>query len=114
MAKKHRIIKGAAHVGISRKTINGCPEFDELSGTAKILYLKIKARFNGVNNGHIKLTYADMKNCRGCLGSATLSRAANELESKGWILRPQRGALFRYKTLYGLTFKYDQYAKPIE
>jgi len=111
---KKRKYRGSSHVGMSRKTINGCPEYDALSGAAKILYLKIKGRFNGSNNGQVELPYSAMKGVKGCSARTTIARAANELEEKKWIMRIQRGGLYQRKTLYALTFKYDRYAKQEE
>jgi len=107
---KHR--KGVDHVGISRWTINGSEEWKELSSAAKILYFHIKGRFNGINNGNIELPYNAMSGVRGCSTSDTYSRAAKELESRGWIKRLKIGGLFRYKKLYKLTFRHENYAQP--
>lgn len=112
MARKRRKKGRLDFVGIERKTINNCPEWDGLTAAAKILYLHIKGRFNGSNNGEIKLTYKDMKGVKGCCSNDSISKASKELEEKKWIKRTQKGGLFRYKTLYGLTFEYDRFAMP--
>jgi len=111
--KKYRSRKrGADHVGMSRSTVNGSKEWKELSGPAKIFYLHLKARFNGVNNGKIELPYSSLKGVRGCSSSRTAYRAARELEEKGWISRSYQGGLMGNPKLYELTFRYDNYARP--
>ena len=112
MYRKRKREKGATHVGMDRRTINGCQEWKDLSGAAKILYWHIKGRFNGSNNGRIELPYSAMKGVKGCSARTTIARAADKLEKKEWIFRDQRRGLFKRKTLYGLTFIYDHYAKP--
>ncbi len=102
---------GLSHVGIERRTINNDDHWRNLSAAAKILYLHIKGRYNGRNNGEIQLTYKDMKGVKGCSSPDSYSRASAELEEKGWVKRTSRGGLFRYKTKYELTFKYDRYAE---
>jgi len=112
LSRKRKRKKGATHVGMDRRTINGCQEWKDLSGAAKILYWHIKGRFNGSNNGRIELPYSAMKGVKGCSARTTIARAANELEKKEWIFRSQRGGLYKRKNLYGFTFKYDNYANP--
>lgn len=111
MSKRRRRKRGGlSHVGIERRTINNDEQWKDLSAASKILYLHIKGRYNGRNNGEIQLTYGEMKGVKGCSSSESYSRASAELEKKEWIKRTSRGGLFRYKTLYKLTFKHDHYA----
>ncbi len=100
--------KGLAHVGIERRIFKE-EYWQGLSAAAKIFYLHLKSRYNGSNNGKIKLPYSAMKNVRGCSNARTISRAVKELEAEGWITREKKGGLIRYDNLYGLTFKYDLY-----
>lgn len=109
--KRRKTGSGLSHVGIERTTINNDEHWRDLSAAAKILYLHIKGRYNGRNNGEIQLTYKKMKGVKGCSSSESYSRASAELEKKGWIKRSSWGGLFRYKTKYELTFKYDRYAE---
>lgn len=99
-------------VGIERRTINNCPEWENLSAGAKIFYLHLKARFNGSNNGQIKLTYEEMRGVKGCCSNNSISRASKELEEKKWVEIKKKGGLYRYKNLYKLTFKHDRFAAP--
>lgn len=101
--------KGLAHVGIERRTLKE-ENWQGLSAGAKIFYLHLKGRYNGSNNGEIKLPYSAMRNVKGCCNARAISKAIKELEDKGWIIRKKKGGLYRYENLYKLTFKYDFYA----
>jgi len=85
------------------------PEWNGLSAAAKTLYPRLKANYNGSNNGEIELPYEDMKNCKGCSAHSTLSRAFKELEKKEWIELTQLGGLFRRINKYKLTFKHERF-----
>lgn len=110
MTKRRRRSKGGGlqHVGLERRTLRES-QWRELSGPAKIFYLHLKARFNGSNNGKIKLPYSAMADVQGCCNRHAISKAIKELETKGWIIRKTKGGLYRHENLYKLTFKYDFY-----
>ena len=99
---------GLQHVGLERRTLKE-KEFQELSPVAKIFYIYLKGRYNGANNGSIKLPYSAMKNVKGCCCRYAISKAIKELETKGWITRKKKGGLYRYDNLFKLTFKFDFY-----
>ena len=101
--------KGLQHVGIERRTLKEDP-WRGLSGAAKIFYWHLKGRYNGANNGEIRLPYAAMKGVKGCSNDHAIAKAIKELEKKKWIKREKKGGLYRYNNLYTLTFKYDFYA----
>ncbi len=101
--------KGLAHVGIESRTLKE-EHWRGLSAAAKIFYIHLKGRYNGSNNGKIKLPYRAMKNVKGCCRHQTISKAIKELEAKGWIKKKQYGGHTRWDNLYKLTFKYDFYA----
>jgi len=82
-------------------------EWKQLSPRAKILYLYIKAKYNGTNNGHIRLYYSELKKIRGFKSYFVISAAFKELEGKEWINRTQLGGLYRHFNEYRLTGKYD-------
>lgn len=111
MTHRRRGKENPDFVGIERRVINNSKEWDNLSAAAKILYIHLKGRFNGRNNGDIELPYLSMKGVKGCKSSRTFSNAADELEKKKWIKRSTVGGLYRYKKKYTLTFKYDSFAK---
>jgi len=86
-----------------------CQEWKELGVAAKLLYLYIKGKYNGANNGLIRLYYSELKNVKGLASPTTISQAIKELETKGWIERTKAGGLHRYFNNYRLTGKYDEH-----
>ena len=81
----------------------------QLSPAAKLFYIHLKAKYNGNNNGEIRLHYSELKGIRGISAPPTISKATNELEEKGWIRRTQHGGLYRYHNKFELTGKFDEY-----
>jgi len=76
-----------------------------LRSSAKILYIHIKHKYVGYNNGEICLHYNEL---RDFMAPGTISRAFKELEEKGWIDREdQVGGKYRFTVFYKLTGKYD-------
>ena len=80
-------------------------EWRELGRPAKLIYIYIKAKYNGSNNGDLKLTYCELKKE---FASATISKALKELVAKKWIEKTKHGGLFRFYCLYKLTGIYDR------
>jgi len=76
----------------------------ELAHTEKIVYIHLKANFNGSNNGRIPFKYSHMK---GIMSPATISKALKGLLGKGWIEKTQYGGMYRYSCLYKLTGNHD-------
>jgi len=107
MAKKLRS-KGLQHIGIERRTLKQ-EHWRGLSASAKIFYIHLKGRYNGSNNGDIRLPYSAMRDVKGCSHPTTISKAVQELEAKKWIRLKTRGGLFRHNNYYKLTFNYDLY-----
>ncbi len=85
-----------------------CDEWKVLSPSAKLLYLYLKARFNGSNNGKIRLSYSALSGIKGISSSATISKAMKELEESGWINRTKIGGLYRNNNEFRLTAKFDE------
>jgi len=108
MSKKKRP-KGLQHIGIERRTLKE-NHWRGLSAAAKIFYIHLKGRYNGSNNGQIRLSYGAMKGVKGCCNPNAISKAVKELEAKKWIKIEKKGGLFRHNNFYKLTFKYDLYA----
>ncbi|MFH1800234.1 MAG: hypothetical protein ABH891_05260 [Candidatus Omnitrophota bacterium] len=76
-----------------------------LSNSAKVLYIHLKHKFVGHNNGEICLHYSEV---RDILAPGTISRAFKELEEKDWIRREQQiGGKYRFTVYYRLTGKHD-------
>lgn len=61
-----------------------------LSGTALKVLIELYSRFNGRNNGTLCLSYADAAK-RLSIGQATIRRAFDELQAKGFIRLVKRG-----------------------
>ena len=85
-----------------------CSGWKELSPSAKLLYIYIKSRYNGSNNGKIKLPYSELSGIKGISSSKTISNAQLELKQKGWISISQHGGMYRYFNLYKLTWRFDR------
>jgi len=86
-----------------------CDEWKRLSPAAKLLYITLKAKHNGSNNGDICLHYSELKTVRGLCSPSTVSKAFKELEKEGWIKRTRYGGLFRNPNKYGMTGRFDDY-----
>jgi len=84
-----------------------CSGWKDLSSSAKLLYMYIKSKYNGSNNGKIKLPYAELSGVKGISSSRTISKAQLELTTKGWIQITQYGGMYRYSNLYKLTWRFD-------
>jgi len=111
MTRRKRRKKGTLpHVGIQRDVFFK-DDYKKLSASAKIFYSYLKAKYNGSNNGEIKLSYREMKDVKGCCNSVSLAKAIRELEQKEWIKLRQYGGLYRKINKYELTFKHEGYAK---
>jgi hypothetical protein len=61
-----------------------------LSGSAVKTLIELKSRFNGSNNGKLCLSFADAEKKLN-LGRATIKRAFDELQAKGFIKLVKRG-----------------------
>jgi len=94
-------------VGIERDTIIRNPEWRTLNAPAKIFYIHLKARFNGSNNGKIRLPYSTMVGVKGCSSKTSCAKAIKELEQKEWIKVKKRGGMYRHDNFYKLTFKHE-------
>ena len=74
-----------------------------LSGPAVKLYIELRSRYNGSNNGDLSVSLDEAARLLG-LGKATVSRAFKELESKGFIKMNQPGEWYRRRaTTYVVT-----------
>jgi len=84
-------------------------EWWDLSPRAHNLYLLLKGKFNGQNNGKLKLYYSEVQKLeiRGLKSPESISRGFAELERKGWIARAKIGGLHRFVNEYGLTGRFD-------
>ena len=95
-------------VMLSRKMLRS-QEWQDLSSAAKLFYIHLKGKYNGSNNGLIRLHYSELNGNKGLSSPSTKAKAIYELENKGWIRRTQNGGLIRYFNEFQLTGKYDEY-----
>ena len=61
-----------------------------LSGSALKVFLELHTRFNGSNNGAVRLSYAEAADALG-LGKATVQRAFRDLQDKGFVVLEKQG-----------------------
>ena len=107
-AKRKKEKRFHSFVSIPRKTLRR-KEWKELSAASKILYIHLKGKYNGHNNGSIRLYYSELNGVKGISSPSTISGAIKELEVKGWIKRKEIGGLYRHFNEYELTGEYDDY-----
>ena len=82
-----------------QKAVLRSPDWAALSNSERVVWVHLKADFNGKNPEHLVVTYNSMKKI---MAPATLSKAFKGLEEKGWIEKTQHGGLFRNPTAYRL------------
>ena len=74
-----------------------------LGGAALKVFVELRGRFNGGNNGKLFLAYQEASDLLG-LGRATIKRAFDELETKGFLVKTQQGQWYgRRATLWRIT-----------
>lgn len=61
-----------------------------LSGAAVKVFLELHTRFNGSNNGTLRLSYAEAAEALG-MGKATVQRAFRDLQDKGFLVLTREG-----------------------
>ena len=64
--------------------------FRSLSGPALRIFIEIRCRFNGGNNGHLSLSWNDGAD-KLSISKTTVGRAFKELEAKGFLKLRKRG-----------------------
>jgi DNA-binding transcriptional MocR family regulator len=74
-----------------------------LSGAAVKVYVELRRRYNGGNNGDLSLSLDEAARLLN-IGKATVARALAELEAKGFIRMTARGRWYgRQATTYAVT-----------
>lgn len=111
MKKRRRNRSSPPFVGLKKELLLKQREWWDLSHGAKNLYLLLKCKYNGSNNGQIKLYYAEIQKLkiRSLKSPKDISQAFAELERKGWIERTTFGGLHRHRCEYRLTARFDTY-----
>lgn len=107
-AKRKRDRGHKSFVMLPRKMLRH-QEWKMFNPAAKIIYIHLKGKYNGHNNGEIRLYYSELKGIKGLSSPSTISKAFRELEIKGWIKRTKLGGLYKYFNDYELTGKVDDY-----
>lgn len=103
MAKKPSDPNGR-HVRVYCSLLNS-PAWRVLGTSAVKLFMDLRAKETGMNNGNLSATLTDMKH-RGWSSSATLAKALYELRAMGFIAVTREGGLkmgTRVCTLYRFT-----------
>ncbi len=81
------------------------PAWRSLRGPAAKVWLELRCRYNGSNNGKLALSCDAAARLLG-LGKATVLRAFQELQDKGFIVMTQRGQWYgRRATTWAVTDK---------
>lgn len=106
--KRGRDKRNNNFVMIPRKILQD-EDWRRFTSSAKILYIYLKGRYNGRNNGQIRLYYSQLKTVKGLSSPGTISHAFHELKEAGWITPTKYGGLFRHFNEYKLTGKVDDY-----
>ena len=76
-----------------------------LSGPAVKVYLELRTRYNGTNNGALSLSMDEGARLL-AVSKSTIKRALGELEEKGFIVKTRPGHWYgRLATLYAVTDK---------
>lgn len=80
-----------------------CEAWRSLSGPAVKVWIELRCRYNGNNNGNLSLSWDEGARLLG-LGKTTVGRAFKELEAKGFIVMTQRGQWYgRMATTWAVT-----------
>lgn len=69
------------------------PVWRSLSGSAVKVFIEMRSRFNGSNNGKIRLSLEEGARTLG-MGKETVRRAQQELERKGFIVKTKPGYFY--------------------
>tara|TARA_B100000965_G_scaffold381828_2_gene379641 strand:+ start:4924 stop:5325 length:402 start_codon:yes stop_codon:yes gene_type:complete len=79
------------------------PAFRNLGGAALKVWVELRSRYNGGNNGDLSLSLDEGSKLLS-MGKATVQRGLNELEAKGFIKMTKRGHWYgRKATTWAVT-----------
>jgi hypothetical protein len=83
--------KQERHIQIPHRVLNS-PAYLQLSPRAKLLYIDVRIKFNGFNNGDISASLSDLEK-RGWRSSSTLALKLRELEDHGLLVKTRQGGI---------------------
>lgn len=84
-------------------TMANSPAFRSLGGAALKVWIELRSRYNGHNNGDLSLSLDEGARLLS-VGKATVQRAFSELETKGFIKMIKRGRWYgRMATTWAIT-----------
>jgi hypothetical protein len=83
---------GEQFAGLSYRLLNS-PAWRSLSGPAAKVWLELRTRFNGGNNGQLCLSLEDAAGLLG-MSKSTAQRAFRELAEKGFVKLVKQGAWY--------------------
>ena len=89
-------------------------EWDKLTPMEKLLYLEVKSRYDGRNNGkiYVPITKLEQKYSRKVVSKIYgAGDKKGTLEQKEWVETHLNGGYYRYKRYFKLTWKYDIHRK---
>ena len=99
------------------KGVLKCPEWKALSWKEKLLYIYVKAGFDGSNSDGIYFNKSEFtrskKNPTGEFSHGTIQKVLGgekekgSLIEKGWLEKEAKGGRRRYRIFYRLTGKFD-------
>ncbi|MBU1682890.1 helix-turn-helix domain-containing protein, partial [Patescibacteria group bacterium] len=94
------------------------PEFRQLSLSAQMLWIYLRAQYNPLNpdcinpatrRDQVYCSYSELKNINGFRSSATISRAFKELIDNDWIEVAERGGLYAGRSAYYFKGPYSKF-----
>ena len=79
------------------------PAFRSLNGNALKVWIELRSRYNGNNNGELSVSLDEAARLLG-MGKTTVQRAFAELERKGFIIKTKQGQWYgRMATTWRVT-----------
>lgn len=80
--------------------------WESISNAARVSYVHLKEKCITANPGEITLSFKEMERI---MDRHTFSRSLSQLEARGFILKDQRGGLFRKRNYYRFTEQWKHF-----
>ena len=84
--------KGGRYVGLGHPLVTS-PAFRSLGGPAVKVYIELRDRYMGANNGEVYLSYTEASRLLN-LGKSTVSASFDELQEKGLLKQTRQGSFY--------------------